>query len=79
MSGLTPHRERMLRLLNRAGCLDFLDPASYWGGCALDQYNADRALDALERMGLVTKPEYTLTDAGRAALQALATNPESGK
>lgn len=62
---LTPAMLRELRSIERGDVSDLLD----YGTNALSFYARDRVIGALERRGLIAAtPDWTLTDAGRAAL-----------
>lgn len=63
---LTPAMLRELKSIQRG---DISDVAEY-GANALAFYARDRVIGALERRGLlVAAPDWSLTDAGRAAIQ----------
>lgn len=65
---LTPAMERELRSIERGDVGDLLD----YGHNALAFYARDRVIGALERRGLIEQtPDWSLTEAGRAALKSL--------
>lgn len=67
MSNLTPAMIRELRSISRGQVGDLDD----YGLSALAFYARDRVIGALERRGLIeSNPDWSLTDAGRAALDA---------
>lgn len=62
---LTPAMVRELHAIERGDVGDLLD----YGYNALAFYARDRVIGALERRGLIAAtPDWTLTDAGRAAI-----------
>lgn len=62
---LTPTMVRELRAIERGDIGDLLD----YGTNALAFYARDRVIGALERRGLIAAtPDWSLTEAGRAAL-----------
>lgn len=64
---LTPAMRRELESIARGDVGDLLD----YGTNALSFYARDRVIGALERRGLIEQtPDWSLTDAGRAELEA---------